>query len=134
MNIFEQASRLQLRWESPKGLLTVEDLWSIPLTTANPDKASLDTIAVALHRKTRDAAEAISFVNPTANVDKDEDAVRFEIVKYIIGVRVEENRLAAEAKNRRDTKQRVLEIIAQKEGEALSGKSIEELRAFAASL
>jgi hypothetical protein len=134
MNIFEQASRLQLRWESPKGLLTVEDLWTLPLTSANRDKANLDAIAVALHRKTRDAAETVSFVNPTANVDKDEDALRFEIVKYVIGIRQEENKLAADAKKRSETKQRVLEIIAQKEGEALSGKSIEELRAFAASL
>jgi hypothetical protein len=134
MNIFEQASRLQLRWESPKGLLTVEDLWTLPLSSVNKDKANLDAIAVALYRKTRDGAETISFVNPMTDPDKGEDQLRLEIARHIITVRQEENRIAADAKKRSETKQRVLEIIAQKEGEALSGKSIEELRAFAASL
>jgi hypothetical protein len=30
MNIFEQASRLRLRFESSKGQLIVEDLWELP--------------------------------------------------------------------------------------------------------
>ena len=35
MNIFEQAARQAFRFESPKGFLTVEDLWNLPLTQRN---------------------------------------------------------------------------------------------------
>lgn len=49
--MFEEASKLGLRFESPKGHLTTEDLWDIPLVSDNPMEASLDTIARSLCNK-----------------------------------------------------------------------------------
>ena len=35
MNIFEQATRAKIRYHSPNGLIGVEDLWDLPLTSLN---------------------------------------------------------------------------------------------------
>ena len=43
-NIFLTASRVKLRFQTVQGPLSVEDLWTIPLTTTRPNKASIETI------------------------------------------------------------------------------------------
>jgi hypothetical protein len=48
-NLFEKASRLKLRFSSPAGLLTVEDLWDLPLS-AQAKVANLDDIAKGLNK------------------------------------------------------------------------------------
>jgi len=57
--MFEKASRSKLRFMSTKGLLTVEDLWDIPLTSKNG--VSLDDIAKSLHKQIKESEET-SFV------------------------------------------------------------------------
>lgn len=124
MNLFEQATRAKLRFESNKGLLSAEDLWDLPLTSAK--SVSLDGIARALHRQLR-SGDDISFVNPgtTANVA---DQLRFDIVKHVIDTKMAENAAANDAANRKEKKQHLLGIIAQKEGEALTALSVDDLR------
>lgn len=139
--MFEQSTRLKLRFESPRGLLTVEDLWDLPLTSTSAgsrttiNRANLDAIAIDLHRQTRDASDVVSFVSPSAeDRTKSELALKFEIVKHVIRVRVAERDELRLAADRREKKQRLLELIAKKEDAALGEKSVDELRALAESL
>lgn len=131
--MFEQASRLKIRFESPKGLLPAEDLWDLPLTSTT-GRANLDDIAKALHRELRDSAETVSFVTPTGGTANTLSQLRFDLVKHVIGIRVEERAKALDATKRAETKQRLLEIISRKENETLEGKSLDELRAMAETL
>jgi hypothetical protein len=133
--MFEQASRFKLRFDSPKGLLTTEDLWDLPLTSPSGNRAHLDAIAMSLYRQTRDAAEVVSFVNPTAESrEKSELELRLAIVKHVIDVKLAERDALQAAAERRDKKQRLLELIARKQDEELSSKPIEELQALVNSL
>lgn len=132
MNVFEQATRRKIRFDSPKGLLSVEDLWDLPLTSQS-GKANLDDIAKTAHRQLKESSTVVSFVNPTAGTDE-ELQLRFDLVKYVIDVRVAERTAADEAQKRRETKARILELIAKKQDQDLEGKSIEELTALANSL
>lgn len=125
MNIFEIASRNKIRFDSPKGQLSVEDLWDLPLSSKT-GKANLDEIAVGLYGQLGSAA-TISFVNPTSKANG-ETQMKFDIVKHIIDVKVAENKSAAEAADRAAKKQTLLAIIAQKETEALLGTDLDELR------
>jgi hypothetical protein len=132
MELFEQATRRALRFESPKGALTVEDLWNLPLTSTT-GKANLDGIAKYVNRQLKDADEE-SFVQPTVGSKNVELNLKFDVVKHIIAVRVAERDAAAEAEKRRATKQRILELIAEKQDDNLKGKTLEELQAMANSL
>lgn len=130
-NIFEAATRAKLRFESPAGALTAEDLWDLRLTAVST-KANLDDIARALHRKLRDADD-VSFVLAGGKTT-DDTQLKFDVVKHVIDIRLAEQADAEAAKGRRETKARILEIIAQKQDESLKGKSLEDLQALAASL
>lgn len=135
MEMFELASRSKVRYQTPQGLLSVEDLWDLPLTSAKDTRASLDAIAVDLHRQIKDAADTVSFVTPsTADASLAKLHLRFEIVKHVIQVRVAERDALKEQSDRREKKARLLELIARKQDQELEEKSVDELMALANSL
>ena len=82
MNLFEHASRNKLRFASPKGDLSVEDLWDLPLTSTT-GKANLDDIARDLYHQI-DSKAVISFVNKVNETIREANN-KFEIVKTIMG-------------------------------------------------
>ncbi len=129
--MFEKADRLKLRFDTSKGLMSVEDLWDLPLTSAT-GKANLDDVAKGLFRQLKDEGD-MSFVTPSAAKDK-MIQMRFDIVKHIIDVRVAENAATELARANREKKQLILGIIAQKENEQLSNASLEDLQRLAESL
>jgi hypothetical protein len=129
--MFEKASRAKLRFASPKGDLTAEDLWDLPLTS-NTGKANLDDIARSLHRELKDSDE-VSFVTPASGASETTQ-LAFDIVKHVIEVRIAERDAAALKTERAAKKQQILEIISKKETEGLMGASLDELREMANSL
>lgn len=126
MNIFENASRIKCRFDSPQGTLCVEDLWDLPLQTSRVGKASLDNIAINLDKQIKDSG-TVSFVD-AAPAGNNELNLKFEIVKHIIEVRKAENLAAETRRTNAEKKQRILALIGQKEDEALASKSVDELR------
>ena len=129
--MFMKASRLKLRFDTPKGQLSVEDLWDLPLTS-DTGKANLDDIARSIFKQLK-ATDDVSFV---VKEQKSDEIVqlKMDIIKHIIDIRLVEKEAALLAKNNREKKQQILQIIAQKENEQLAGSSLDELKALAASL
>jgi hypothetical protein len=123
--MFEKASRLAIRFDSPKGLLTVEDLWPLPLTVRNGG-ASLDNIAKSLNRQIKDT-DTESFVIDTPKTDE-VTQLKFDIVKHVIGVRKAEAEQAAKAADTRAKKQQIMALIADKQNEELKGTSLADLQ------
>ena len=121
--MFEQASRLKLRFETVRGHLSVDDLWDLPLTSVRG--ANLNDIAIELHHQLKH--DTVSFVEDVEKPDA-ALALRFEIVKHVIGVRKEENRIASEARSKAEQKQKILGLIAHKQDAELEGKSLDELQ------
>ncbi|MBK8653178.1 MAG: hypothetical protein IPN20_04580 [Haliscomenobacter sp.] len=130
MNIFEQATRQAFRFESPKGFLTVEDLWNLPLIS-NTGRANLDDIAKALHKKVE--ATFVSFVPEATPVNKVHQTM-LDVVVYIINTKISEAKAAEKAHEVREKKQKIMAIIEQKSDMRLADSSLEELQAMLEAL
>ena len=120
--MFEKASRMKLRLHTPRGPLSVEDLWDLPLAD---DPFSLDELA-KMHREAIERSSGKSFVHKDEEPDEALQ-LQFDIIKHIIDVRLAERDAAENAALRAQRKQRVLEIMAEKQDEELKSKSLEEL-------
>ena len=129
---FELAARSKLRFESPKGLLSAEDLWDLPLTS-KAGQANLDDIAKNLNRSLKEADGEVSFVKPVVKTS-DTMQAKFDIVKYVIDVKVAERDTAAEAADKAAKKQKLMELIAAKQDAALTALGVEDLQKMLADL
>lgn len=125
-NLFEAASKTKLRFSSNKGMITSEDLWDLSL-------ADLDEIARETYKRVRDDMDHVSFVRPASKVDST-DLLRLDILKRVIEVKMEERDAAEKAVLQNAKKQRILNIMAEKEDENLKGASLEDLRQMLAEL
>lgn len=118
MEMFALATRNKLRFNSSKGLVTTEDLWSLSLT-------ELDKIAVILNRTIKESVEE-SFINKN-NADE-KLQLSFEIVKYVINTKLKEKEEKRIEVEKLQKKQQLLELINKKENESLEQLSLDELK------
>lgn len=118
MNLFELATRSKFRY-AYKGTISVEDLWDL-------SAEALDVIYRQLNAEAKTRSEE-SLLNTKSKADNLLEA-KIEIVKYIFMVKVAESAKAAEAKKKREEKARLLNLLAEKQDEALAAKSADEIR------
>lgn len=131
-NMFEYATRNKLRFGSQVGDLTLEDLWDLPLTD-NRRVTTLDNIAKEINRDLKAETEE-SFVVKSTNRRKKTLEIKLDIVKHIIDVKMKEADTARlRAENKRE-KERLLEVLAQKEDESLKSQSVDDIRKRIAEL
>lgn len=130
-DIFELASRTRIRFNSPKGALTVEDLWSLPLQSET-GKANLDDIGKAFRRELK-ASEEESLVTPSSD-SNNAAQLGLDIVKRIIKVKQDERDAAKLAGDRAEKKRLLLEAISAEEHKELTSGSLADLKARLAAL
>ena len=118
INIFEAASKNKYRYPY-KGMITTEDLWDLT-------SAQLDIVYKALNKGVSEA-QVSSLMHKVTEVDA-ELLNKIEIVKYIFNAKEAE----AEARNndaaKHAKKQRILDILAQKQEDALQRMPEDELK------
>lgn len=124
--IFERAARKKLRFTTPKGMVSVEDLWDMPLQSKSG--YDLDSTARAVNAKLKDA-ESESFVDTTTNPAKDGLQLQMDVVLRVIAVLKQERADAAAKETRRAERARIIEVLAGKQDEKLRGMSAEQLMA-----
>lgn len=131
INLFEVATRNQFRFPSNKGELTVEQLWDLDLKSRNG--FDLDSVAKQVNKELKAETEE-SFVNVTPNPKKKPLEQKLELVKYIIEVKMEEEKKAKERIARKEKREKLMAAIANKQDAALQTASLEELQRELASL
>lgn len=116
--LFERAAKSKLRFQSNKGLLSVEDLYDLSLN-------SLDTIAKSINKRLKEETEE-SFIEAKSSSSTVLE-LQLDILKHIINDKLqvrEANQKRAETMQRN---QEIKEILARKKVKELEGKSVEEL-------
>jgi len=126
--MYKQASQLKLRFDTPKGVLGVENLWDLT-------KEELAKVAKNYRKKIKDSSksddEELSFLEEGKQTQSQiEDTLRFNIIKDIYTTKVAAEKESIEAAQKKLKNQKILELIAKKQDEELEGKSIEELQAM----
>ena len=117
-NIFEYAVENKLRFPF-KGSITVEDLFDLSVE-------SLDLIYKSLNRERTKVNE--DSLLKSKSVEDTVLSVKIKIVKYIVAkklAQIEANKLAIEKKEK---KNKILEVLARKQDESLQNMSIEDLQ------
>ena len=120
--LFEMASQMKFRYPY-KGMITTEDLWDLSIE-------QLDIVYKNLNKelKALDGDSLIASKSADEGVKANELKNKIEIVKYIFNSKkqaAELNRMAADNAAKR---QRILEVLAQKQANELQNMSEEELK------
>lgn len=120
MSDYKLASKLKLRFQTPKGELTTEQLWTLTTT-------ELDTLAVSLDEAYK-ASKGKSFLDKRTTKDKSLK-LQFDIVFDVMQTKVEEEESEKQARDDKEHNQKIFELIAKKKEGELEGLSIAELEA-----
>ena len=117
-NIFEAASKNKYRYPY-KGTITTEDLWDLT-------PAQLDIVYKALNKGVSEA-QVSSLMCKVTEVDA-ELLNKIEIVKYIFNAKEAEAEARKNDAAKHAKKQRILDILAQKQEDALQSMSEDDLK------
>lgn len=132
MNIFERATRQKLRFSSIVGLLSVEDLWDLPLL-AKADRPSLNEVAVEANAQLKAVGEE-SFVTVEPNPQRGVAELRMEIIKHIIAEKQAWAAAAEKKVKNAETRRQLLEALASKQAGAIAALTEDEIKAKLAEL
>jgi len=125
INPFEYAARYKIRFASPRGELSVEHLWDVPLRSR--DDFNLNTIAKASNKALKDATEE-SFVESTRTALHVRLEVALDLVKHVIETKINDEELAKKRADNRVEREKLLAILAEKQTGKLSALTEEELK------
>lgn len=132
MNIFERATRAKLRFESSVGLLSVEQIWDLPLT-AKGGRPSLDALTRAAHLELKNLEEG-SFVEVKPNPRKIELELQFEILKHVIASKLADKAAAEKVAENAERKRKLLAALSAKEENELTSMTKEQIEKAIAEL
>lgn len=123
-NLFEVATRENYLFPF-KGMINVIDLWDLSLT-------NLDSVFKTLNAEVKKSEEE-SLLN--AKTKEDEELTnKIEIIKYIVNKKLAEKEARENEKKNKEKRQRILEIKAKRQDEALENMSDEDLDKLLADL
>lgn len=118
MENFKLASQQKLRFQTNKGLLSVEQLWDLSLE-------DLDALAVSLETEHKESGKK-SFLVKTSVKDKTAK-LRFDVTLDVLNTKVEEMQALQEAAEIKEHNKKIITLISEKQDESLKGKSIKQL-------
>lgn len=123
MEMYKEASKIGLRFQTTQGLLTIEQLWLLSLS-------KLSILIKGLKKQMEGENDnELSFLDETKVVDK-EKQLQFEILKDIYLTKKKELDMEKNAAAINEHNQYILKLIKSKQDQELANKSIEDLQAM----
>jgi len=117
-NVFEKATKDKIRFDY-KGAASTEDLWDLDVT-------DLDSIFKGLNANKRQEAEE-SLLETVSTKDTLVNT-QIKIIKHIVEAKLEEKDARLLLAERKEKKQKIMEILAGKQDSALEKKSAKQLQ------
>lgn len=130
-NIFEYASRNKLRFASPRGEISTEQLWDVPLRST--DGFNLNAVAKAANEAVK-AINEENFVETSRTATHVRAETALEVVKYIIDAKLADEAAAKKRTENRARREKLLTVLAEKQDGKLSEMSERELKKQIAEL
>ena len=121
--MYKQASRIGLKIQTPKGVLSVDQLWSLSLSDLTTAIISVKKML----KKTED--DDLDFLKSIVVKDP-ENELRFNILKDIYLTRKKEIEDIKAENEKKAFNTKILDLIASKQEDELKNKSIDELEAL----
>jgi hypothetical protein len=118
MNIFENANRSKLRFDSAKGQLSIEDLWDLSLP-------SLDIVAKTVYKKLKDETE-VSFIEKKSSTNTELE-LKLTIVKYIIKTRMDEAEIAKIKAEKKTQVEFLKNLLVEKKADQMKGMTAKQI-------
>ncbi len=125
MALFEKAAKLKLRFNTQRGQVMAEDLFDLPLS-------EIDDLAKELNKDIQGSKEESFVVKKSKPSEVLE--LQFGIVKRVITIRLEDIEKAETRRVNKGRRERILDIMAEQEDDALKDMSPEKLRKMAKKL
>lgn len=119
MSLFENATRNKYRYLTTRGFVTTEDLWDLSLQ-------ELDRTAIQLNREIKTTQEESFLAKNTTDTTLVE---RLEVLKTIITYKQNQEENRRQEALKKVQREKLLELIDQKQNQELSQLSVEELKA-----
>lgn len=116
--MFEKAVRGKMRFPY-KGVVSAEDLFDLSLE-------NLDSVFKVLNSQLKQVKEE-SLLTTKSSQDEELET-KIEIVKYVVKLKQSEATARLQAKEKREQKQKIMEILSNKQDAALLNKTPEELQ------
>lgn len=123
--MYKQAAQLKLRFDTPKGQLSVEQLFDLTMTDLS---LSIRKVNATL-KKEKAVDDELAFLEGKDAVET-QNSLRFKILKDVYLTKKEARDAAALDYEKKQRNQRIAELIAKKKDEELESKSVEELEAM----
>lgn len=125
MEIFKKASKKKLRFNTNRGVLSVEQLWDL----SREEIRHLVIVARNIAKKSSGEVNdsELSFLDSPAKAKATDDELRFEILKDIYLTKKTAEEKAQKRAEVKANNKKILELIARKQDEALEKKSIKDL-------
>lgn len=132
MDIYKYAAQNGLRFQSTRGLITVEQLFQMPLKTVS--NFDLDTVARAVNNELKEHSEE-SFVEAATISQRTKHLeVMLEIVKDVIKTKQVEAAAAENRVKKSIERRKILDALTAKKDQALTAASVEDLEKQLAAL
>lgn len=125
MEIFKKASKRKLRFSTPRGPLSVEQLWDLNVEEIR------QLVIMAREEAKKSSGEIndseLSFLDSPVKTKATDNELRFEILKDIYLTKKAADEKAQKRAETKRNNQKILDLIARKQDEALEKMSISEL-------
>ena len=119
--MFEQAAKTKLRFNFKSSVVGVEDLYDLSLD-------ELNTMAKFVNKNVKENEEE-NFIAPVTE-SKGKDTLRLSILKAVIKYKLDTMEASRTASQKKAKKDKIIEILFEKENDDLKSKSKEELEAL----